>query len=69
MHLASEAFRVFNEQSLEASQPAQLPDAVLQLLPKMLYKGEGSSHTRIRLDSLDQAPELLQPLPCVSGNT
>ena len=45
VRLANEAFRAFNEQSLEGSKPAQLPDAVLQLLPKTLYRGEGSSHT------------------------
>ena len=49
MRLASEALRAFDEQSLEGSKAAQLPDAVLQLLPKTLYRGEGSSHTPLCL--------------------
>ena len=51
MRLASEAFRAYSEQSLEGSKPAQLPDAVLQLLPKTLYRGEGQP----------------QPLPHIPG--
>ena len=49
MRLASEAFSAFDEQSLEGSKPAQLPDAVLQLLPKTLYRGEGSSYAPLCL--------------------
>ena len=69
MRLASEAFRAFNEQSVEGSKPAQLPDAVLQLLPKTLYRGEGSSNTPLCLCFCCQAPELPHHLPYVPGTT
>ena len=40
VRLASEAMKAFNAGSLEDTGPAELPEALLQLLPKTLYRGE-----------------------------